>query len=309
MTPPSCRPPGHAHLALLLVLASLLAPATGAKAQAVVRSDENLESRRPEAWAMNYVAASTLMTAFGETPAMAAWRWRAAVDLGGIPRLSEEKQRVGLRGSKQEDLDKSPVFGRLRAAVGLPGGFVAELGYTPPVEIGGARPLDLFALAVGRRLLEHGDSTLSARVFGQHGRVRGDVTCPAGLAGVDDRARNPFGCRAPSRDRMALDYYGLDATAAWTSGQWHAYAGGGVARTEFAVQVDALTFEVRDRSRLTARGTMKYVAAGAVRDLDARWSLGAEVLYVPLQVRRESDGPVRNEAFTSLRVQLARRFD
>jgi hypothetical protein len=308
MTPPFRPPPGHPHLALLFVLCTLLAPATGAWAQTVVRSDESLSSTRPEAWAMNYVAASSLMTAFGQTPSLGEWRWRAAAELGDIPRLSDEKQRVGLRGTKQEDLDKSPVFGRVRVAAGLPGGFVAELGYTPPVSIGGARPLDFFSLAIGRRLLEVEEFTLSARAFGQHGRVRGDVTCPARLAGVDDRARNPFGCRAPSDDQMAINYYGIDATAAWNSGPWHAHAGAGVARTEFAVQVDALTFEVRDRSLLTAHGTMPFVALGAIRDLDERWSLGAEVLYVPLRVQRELDGPVRNEPFTSLRLQLVCRF-
>jgi hypothetical protein len=292
-----------------ILLLSLLAASPAARTQPVVRSDESLASTRPEAWAMNYVAASSLMTAFGETPSLGEGRWRAAVDLGDIPRLGDEKQRVGLRGIKQEDLNKSPVFGRMRVAAGLPGRFVAELGYTPPVSIGGARPLDFFSLAIGRRLLEEDGLTLSARAFGQHGRVRGDVTCPARLAGVDDRARNPFGCRAPSDDQMAINYYGLDATAAWSSGPWHVHAGAGAARTEFAVRVDALTFEVRDRSLLTARGTMPFAAIGAIRNLDRRWSLGAEVLYVPLRVQRDADGPVRNEPFTSLRLQLACRFE
>jgi hypothetical protein len=40
------------------------------------------------------------------------------------------------------------------------------------------------------------------------------------------------------------------------------------------------------------------------RALAPRWSIGAELLHVPLDVRREDDGPVRDDALTSLRLQL-----
>ena len=167
---------------------------------------------------MNYVAASSLMTAFGETPVLAVWRWGVALDLGYIPRLSEAQQRVGFNGIKLEDLNRSPVFGRLRLILGLPGDFVAELGYTPPLSIDGTQPLDLVALSIGRRLFEHDSFTLSAQLFGQHGRAQGDITCPARLAGIADGQQNPFGCRAPSNDHIKLNYYGAELTSAWTAG-------------------------------------------------------------------------------------------
>lgn len=257
---------------------------------------------------MNYVAASTLMTAFGATPMLPAWHWRGALDLGHIPRLGESQQRVGLGGAKQEDLNRSPVFGRLRLMLGLPSGFVADLGYTPPLAIRGTRPRDLFALALGRRVFDGDSLNVSVRVFGQHGQAQGDITCPARLSGADLEA-NPFGCRAPSNDQIVLNYYGLDATSAWSAGPWHAHASVGAVRTELAVQVDALTFDVRKRSRLVARGSWPFFAIGASRELDARWNLGAEVLYVPLRVQRDPARASRNEALTSLRVRLLYRFD
>src|SRR5512135_312234 len=94
-----------------LLLGALLLGSFGARAQTTVRNDESLASDRPEAWAMNYIGASTLMTAFGGTPALAAWNWSVALELGHIPRLGEAQQRVGLHGIKQEDLNKAPVFG------------------------------------------------------------------------------------------------------------------------------------------------------------------------------------------------------
>jgi hypothetical protein len=294
---------------LPLLLAILLLCSPGARAQTVVHNDEHLASDRPEAWAMNYVAASSLMTAFGETPALATGRWSVALDLGYIPRLSEAQQRVGFNGIKQEDLNKSPVFGRIRLILGLPGEFVAELGYTPPLSINGTQPLDLVAIAIGRRVFESDRFTLSVRAFGQHGRAQGDITCPARLAGVLDRQQNPFGCQAPSDDHVMLNYYGLEATSGWTAESWHAHASVGAARTELAVQVDALTFGVRDRSRLVARGVLPFATVGASRDLDARWNLGLEVLYVPLRVQREPSAPSENDPLTSLRMQLRYRFD
>jgi hypothetical protein len=287
----------------------LLSCSPGARAQPVVHSNENLASDRPEAWAMNYVAASSLMTAFGETPALAAWRWGVALDLGYIPRLSEAQQRVGLHGIKPEDLNRSPVFGRLRFILGLPGDFVAELGYTPPLSIDGTQPLDLVALSIARRIFERDSFTLSMQAFGQHGRAQGDVTCPARLAGVTDRQQNPFGCQAPSNDHIKLNYYGLEATSAWTAESWHAHASLGAVRTEFAVQVDALTFGVHDRSLLVGRGSMPFATVGVSRDLDAQWNLGVEVLYVPLRVQRQPNTPSESDPLTSVRLQLLYRFD
>ena len=62
------------------------------------------------------------------------------------------------------------------ASVGLPAGWVGELGYTPPLSINGAKAHDLFDLAIGHRLVTHGNLTLSLRAFGQHGSVQGDIT-------------------------------------------------------------------------------------------------------------------------------------
>jgi hypothetical protein len=279
-----------------------------AGAQVFTGADELLASDRPEAWAMNYVGAATLMTAFGETPVLAPGQWSGALDVGSIPSLSDEQQRVGFRGSKQEDLNKSPVFGRARVAIGLPHGWVAEAGWTPPLSVNGIRTRDLIAIALGRNLFATDSFSLSARIFGQHGDAEGDLTCPAEVAGVTDPEVNPAGCMAPSRDRIALRHYGADMTAAWGTAPWHGHATFGMVRMEPFVRVDALLIgSVRDRSRLVARDVLPYVAAGGGRDLGDRWRLSFEVLYVPLSVRRDPEGASSNDPLTSFRAQL--RYD
>jgi hypothetical protein len=287
-------------------LAALVVMAGSAAAQTVVHNDERLAHDRPEAWAMNDVAASTFMTAFGATPLLAPGRWQGALELTAIPRLSAEEQRVGLGGFKEEDLDRSPVFGRGRLQVGLPAGWVAEVAYTPPIEIAGTHPRELFDVALAHRVIARDGFTLSARLVGQHGFVGGDITCPARLAGIADPARNPSGCVAASDDRLRVDYYGGDATLGRDLGAWHWHATLGVLRTELAVQVNAHVFDQIDRSRLVARDVLPYVALGVSNDVDPHWNLGAEVLYVPLTVRRDVNGPRADDSFVTLRV--AARF-
>lgn len=288
----------------LLACCAGIGPLPGANAQEVFRDDEHLADDRPEAWAMQRAAAVTFMTSFGPVPALAPGQWQAALEAGHVPGLSTAEQRVGFRGTKQEDLDKSPVFGRVRALLGLPGGWVVEVGHTPSLEIEGLRAEDLFSAAIGRRVFAGEQLSVSARAFGQHGRMRGDITCPAELAGVEDSARNPYGCQAPSNDRVTLDHYGLELTAGWQSGAWLCHGGVGAVRSEPEVQVDALTYDVRDRSRLVARDVLPFAAVGVQHGLGDRWSVGLEILHVPLSVRRTMDADRGREGLTSLRVQL-----
>lgn len=285
---------------------AMLLAAQASVAQTVLDDEEILASDRPEAWAMNYVLASTTMTAFGATPALEAGDWQVAADLGHIPRLSREQMRVGFGGEKAEDLNKSPVFGRLRFGVGLGAGFVAELGYTPPLTIDGTQPRDLVSLALGRRWWQDDAWSLSSRVYGQHGGARGDITCPEDVAGPFDPDTNPFGCLRKSDDRIALNSYGADLTVAG-QGPWAWHATAGVLRTEPQVQVDARVFTVIDHSRLVARGVLPYLAVGIGRELAPRWHATAELLHVPLDVRRDAGG-VENDALTSLRLQIRHRF-
>lgn len=266
---------------------------------------EILDSKRPEAWAMNYLAATSFMTGFGQTPSLEWGQWEVSAELGEIPHLSAEQQRVGLNGFKHEDLNKSPAFGRLRLLVGLPGKWVAELGYTPPVSIDGAKPHDVFALGIGRRVLERNNFTLSARAFGQHGNVTGDITCDRGLAGVADPAINPFGCQAPSNDRFKLNYYGADVTGGWNTGPWHLHGTVGAVRTELEAEFNAITTRRRASGRLVANDVLPFIAAGLNRDLTEHWSVGGELLYVPLTVQRNPQASSEHDSLTSLRLRIS----
>jgi len=297
-----------APLRICCLLACLAWSSTALAQDNVIRNDEQLVESRPEAWAMRYFTGTTLMTPFGPEPTLAPGQMQLAGELGSVPRLDEAQRRVGFNGIKLEDLNKSPVVGRLRGWIGLPWGFVAELGFVPPVSLNGTKPRDLFSAAIGRRLIDDNGFVVSARAVGQHGAAVGDITCPADIAGSQDYARNPFGCDAPSSDTLSMNYYGFDGTAALVTGAWTWHGSLGLVRMENQVQVDALTYGLPDRSRLVAQHDQVYVAAGVGRDFWRGWHAAAEVLYVPLTVLRLPDGSADNDALVSFRLQLAYRF-
>ena len=299
-----------------LSLLALALPTTAA-AQVLIEGTERLDDDRPEAWAVNRATAASVMSAFGDaTPA--SGEWRLAAEFAEIPWLDADERRVGFNGNKQEDLNKSPAFGRLRVLVGLPREFAAEVAWTPPLHHRGAEAKDLWAAALSKRWVLPDDVALTVRAFGQHGRIDGDITCPARLAGIDSFEENPYGCRAPSDDRVSLNHHGLEATfAGGDAWRWH--VGAGVIRNEAQVQVDALVYDARDRTRLAVRDTLPFFTLGLRRALGARWSIAAELLHMPMERRvgpghphehepgeeHVDDRPLRSDPYTGLRVQVA----
>lgn len=280
-------------------------------AQPIVDQGEHLDSDRPEAWAMAYLGASTLFTGFGVARAEAPWTLSIGAELGHVPRLSQRQRRVGFDGTKLEDLNKTPVFGRLRLRLGLPARFSLELAWTPPLEINGAQPRDLFAVALERPLLERGRWRASGRVFYQHGAIAGDVTCDRATAshppGSPD---NPFGCRAPSNDRFRIDQRGLELSLAYSfgEGRYEPYLAYALTDMRPRTEVNARVFSVIDRSVLTADITTHTVTAGLIYRPNQRWGLLGAVAWTPLHVRRQPMLERAHDDLWSTRLMLRRTW-
>lgn len=298
--------PAFADRTLAVVAVVLLcAGAAPAQQLPVVGEREEVTLSRPEGWAMAYMSAATLFHGFGPPGPVEPWTFRVGAGLGSIPHVSRDKARVGFDGTKFEDLNKTPVYGRLRAWLGLPADFTLELGWTPPVEIGGAKPRGIYGLALERPLLRRDRWSLGARLFAQSGRLEGDITCPPEVAALDPGSEgNPFGCREPSSDRVSLDHYGLELTGAarLDGGRLEPFASLAVTRMDAEVQVRARVFGVLDRSVRSADGTLHTVRIGVVHRPAPRWEWQASADYTPLHVRRPPDRERDNDPFWSVRV-------
>ena len=204
------------------------------------------------------------------------------------------------------------MWGRLRARIGLPHRFALTLGWMPPAEIDGLEA-NLLSLGIEKVLLERDQWSLGLRAYGQVGETDGDITCKEGEdetfpPGSDE---NPFGCLAPSADEVTMEYLGLEVVGAYKlagdkAPTLHLGIAGNSLDMEF--QVDALTFNFRDRTLLLADGETLSINAGATWNLRQKTRLGVEVFYSPLSVQRigqdeEDDSLLHLRALLRFRVR------
>ncbi len=299
-------------VAVAVTVASLTLGGAAAAAAAdppVVRFDEDLRFDRPEAWAMKYFASVALDTGFGVPRSRAAGSVEAGLEIGHIPRLDPDEVRVGFRGSKQEDLNKAPVLARPRVEVGLGGGWSGGVAWVPPARLFDARA-QLASLWLARPLVERRRWRLGARLHGTAGSIESDITCPDEVAARPPGEGNPLACRAPSQDRVTLRTVGVEVLAGAGEPQVRRllpYLALGADRLDLGFRVDALTGEVRDRSRLTADGVVWHVAAGVGYELSPRLRVDGQVFYSPLSVRRPGEARTGDDPLVNGRLLLAYR--
>ena len=282
-----------------------------AMAQDVIEIRQQLDFDEPEAWAMKYFTSASLLTSLGAVEALPAGAVELGLEAMQIPHLDREQRAVGFGGFKEEDLNRSPAWGRLRARVGLPQRFALILGWVPPAEIDGLEA-NLLALGIEKVLLERESWTLGLRAYGQSGDTRGDLTCTAGgdEASPPGSPENPFGCEAPSADTVTMEYVGVELVGAYRLAGARAptlHLGISGNRMNMEFQVDARTFGVRDRTLLLADGETVSIHGGATWDLKKATRLGLEVFYSPLSVHRQGQSR-EDDSLLHLRAQLRFRL-
>lgn len=302
----------HSFLTVTWLSCTLfLALGREALAQNVVKTTEDLDSDRPEAWALNYFTSISLMAGFGAPYSREPGSVEGGIEVDWIPKLSKSQRRVGFNGSKEEDLNQAPIFIRPHLTLGLPGRLAVTVSYLPPIRMFGLEP-NLFALALERPIYEHQPWTFGARMYGQLGDVDGAFTCPTYVAKFPPGSpQNPFGCEQKSSDTAKLRYVGLELSGSYRIAQaggltpYLAVAGNFL---DTRLQVDARTFGFHDRSVREA-GTWTFSAStGVIYPLTERLSLNVSLFYSPLWVARPPATSSENDALFNTRAMLTYRF-
>lgn len=283
----------------------LLLVGSGAAARALPGVTEELESTRTEAWAMRWFAAVATPTMFGAAGSAEAWSFEVGLEGGSIPSLSEEDRRVGFNGTKVEDLNRAPLFGRPVLRLGLPADFSLSAGWVPPVDFDGVTP-NLLSIALARPLWTGERGRLAAQLFYLDGKIEGDISCPQDEVDAgDDPVGNPFGCEEASSDTMSITSWGLELGYAWqatptvdlfVSGIWQ--------QLDSEFQVRALYDGFVDRNRLVYEGDDLAWTAGLSWQASEKLRLAGELFYSPLDVVRDptGHGPSENDPLFNLRV-------
>jgi hypothetical protein len=286
---------------LLFILCSSVA------AQDVLKTTEDLDADRPEAWALNYFTSVSLLAGLGTPHSREPGSVEVGVELDWIPKLNKAKRRVGFNGLKEEDLNNAPIFARPRLTIGLPWRFALTLAYLPPIRLFGVKP-NLFAFALERPLYERKPWTVGVRAYGQIGEVEGAFTCPEDVAEFTPGSpQNPFGCEKESDDTATLRYGGVEFSTSYYFERAkgltpYLAVAGNFLDTRF--EVDALTYGLRDRSVRTA-GTWTFSASGGVTyPLSDRLSLSIGLFYSPLWVTRPPDSSSENDPLFNARAQI-----
>jgi hypothetical protein len=272
---------------MALAVSASIALATTAAVQA---QDEQLDFHRPEAWAMAYVASETIPPALGVIEGRPPWESAAAFELVYLPRLTTAQSQIGFDGTKQEDLNRSPLLARIRFDETLPAEVKVMIGWIPPVRIRGIAA-DLASLALEHPLMEGGGWTLGLRAYGEYGLIAGDITCTPDDAGQPSGSPgNPLGCLGPSHDRFLLALAGLELQGGlrWWEGGPANYLGVAVNAMHLRFAVDALETTGEDRTTLYAHGQTVSATLGIAIPVTPALRVAGELFYSPLSVERQS---------------------
>lgn len=275
--------------------------------QVVLAGSESVAFDRPEAWAMKYFASLSLMSSMGPTASTEPGMIDLGFELGSVPSLSLEERTVGFNGTKAEDINRTSVFGRLRASFGLPGDFTLEASYLPPIEISGVEP-DLVGLALARPLTRSSSWRVDLRLTSIYGSYTGDFTCSA-----DEIANGPneFGCEQPSNDEITIRSTGLELVVArylGGSSRLEPYFSVAAHRMDLEFQVRADYRGLVDRNRLVTDGTTFSASLGLVYPAARGLRWAAEIFYSPLDVMRPQSTSAENDALLNARIFLTYRL-
>jgi hypothetical protein len=298
-----------AAVTLLAALVVAVGPAP-ARAQLVVAGTERLDFDRPESWGMKYYASLALPTSVGAPQPRAAGEVVVGIEGGDVPQLNDAERRIGFNGTKLEDVNKTRLFGRVRASVSLGKSISVELAYTPPIETGGARP-HIGALALEKPFLLSPSWRLGVRAYGLLGRLRADVTCSAGeVAAGDDPVRNPFRCVKPSKDESRQRVAGLEVVVGHDGrSRLEPYVGLGLSYMNLEFDVNAVYSggRVEDHTVQLTSGTTVSAAAGLTYAAGTRLRVTGELFHSRLPIVRPAATAPVNQGFLNGRVFVAYR--
>ena len=275
----------------------------------IAYSDQKVDLDSPEGWAMAFMTASAQNLGQAPPHAVKVRDISISAELSSIPRLSKAQQRIGFGGFKDEDLNKSPVFGRLRANIGLPWNLDAEISWTPPLQINDSKPDHLWGAALSKPLVNNEKISIGLRLFLLRGGVIASVTCSEDTINFAPYTlQNTAGCIGLSDDKLQMDHEGLEVFLSFNNASnilpWISLASSNI---DNSVKIDAPLEVGRERATVYSSGTTHTLSFGFNYDISENWSLNAASSYTPLDVQRPNESS-DNDDFWNVRLGLTIRY-
>jgi hypothetical protein len=269
----------------LLASASLFAASVSAAQAPTCEPPTNSN----EAKLLAFFATPIAFSPGGTVAPLSPWQIRLGFEASYVPSPSKEIQQpeacYGIK--KTENTNLSPVFPRPRVTIGLPGGFLVEGSYLPPIKVADAKP-NLGSVAVSRPVRlsgnkEQGSVSLLLRGHGTFGRVEGSITCPEKNLQQQDPNAACYGTDASS-DTYKPNMFGLETGLAKESAgdRWGAYVMTGVTwlRPRFQVGFQ-YTNAAFDDTKISVDMTRFAAGAGSWYRVGTSAAVTAELYSVP----------------------------
>ncbi|MEX0324538.1 MAG: hypothetical protein AB3N33_00465 [Puniceicoccaceae bacterium] len=255
---------------------------------------------------MKYFAAVGAMQGNGPRLDLARGEWSLGFEVGNIPHLSAEKRTVGFNGTKEEDLNKSPLLARPMIHYGLFDKLSLTASYVPPIEVFNGLKTHLAGLSANYQLL-HGDRiTWTVRLIGQWSEAKGDFTAPSEIVGDPDLEKNPFEAIAPSRDTYTSWTGSIDSTLYYkVNPPKPIYVFLSLTYTYGDFEFDVLVPQPENNfhtNNLTTDGGFWMYGGGLYIETTERTDVRFLMSYAPLDVRRPADYLVENDSLLNFRV-------
>ena len=243
----------------------------------------------PEGWGMSYMSAASLNLSDSFPTTMAFGEIVLTGELSNIPKLNREQQKIGFGGLKYEELNKSPVFGRGKLKVGFYWDSVLEVSYTPPLELKGAKPKNLWGIALSKQFINNDKLNLGLRYYNLSGKAVADVTCSQKTVNQPlYTAGNPSGCISTSKDKIDLGHQGFEIILAsknpvFNFSPWVSFA---TTKIDSSVRIDAQLELSREIAYVSTEGTLSTLNFGLNYPLSDNWVLNLGTSYTPLDANR-----------------------
>lgn len=252
-------------------------------------SSEEVSFSSPEGWGMSYMSAASLNLSDSFPASLDFGELVITGEISTIPKLNREQQKIGFGGLKYEDLNKSPLFGRGKLKIGFYWDSVLELSYTPPLEIKGAKPNNLWGIALAKPIISNDSVNLGIRYYRLSGNAVADVTCSENTVNQPlYTAGNPSGCISVSKDRIDLGHQGFEILLASNhiNEKFKPYISLASTKIDSSVKIDAQLELSREIAFVQTSGTINTLNFGLNYKISDNWQFNLGTSYTPLDVNR-----------------------
>jgi|TARA_B110000438_G_scaffold225439_1_gene219495 hypothetical protein len=268
--------------------------------------DEVLEFDRPEAWAMRYFAGAALMQGNAAPIGLEKGQLSLGTEISNLPYISKENRAVGFYGTKDENLNKSPIILRPMVHYGILKDLSVTATYVPPIEVFDRLRTHMAGVSINYIAYQNENFIVRLRAYGQWTQAKGDFTASEDIAGSTDPNINPFGLAEPSNDTFTSWTYTFEASfflrlpiknpTYWSLSLARSYA-------DLDFEIDAVYFGgFHENRHQVTDGYITSVSTGFETQLTKNLSTSLIMAYVPLDVRRSQGAEQQNDALLNFRL-------